>query len=58
MYTYEFMGKIGMMANAEYVLWATSTSSTSMENNYEPLETYGDSILKFASVLLCYEFYS
>jgi len=37
------------------LIWATSTKGTSSDINYEPLETYGDTIIKFASTWLIYD---
>ena len=51
----ELMMKFGMECNTKYLIWATSTKATSDEINYEPLETYGDTIIKLASTWLIYD---
>ena len=53
-YVAELINHIGLYAHEKYVYWATSSSGTSSHINYEPLETYGDSILKFASCWISY----
>ena len=37
--------------------WATNSSGTSSKVNLEPFETYGDTILKFASTWISYEIF-
>lgn len=56
-YVTELIESIGLYANETYVYWATNSSSTSSEINYEPLETYGDTILKFAAAWIAYEYF-
>ena len=41
--------------NDEYFLWATTAPGLHLaRRNYEVLETYGDTILKFAATMLAY----
>ena len=56
-YVTELITSVGLYADEKYIYWATSSSGTSLETNYEPLETYGDSILKFASCLMSYKIF-
>jgi len=53
----ELIHSVGLYTEPKYVFWATSSSATSSEINYEPLETYGDTILKFAASWISYEFF-
>jgi len=55
MFASEMMLKFGMECNTKYLIWATSTKATSEEMNYEPLETYGDTIIKLASTWIIYD---
>lgn len=49
------MLKIGFDTNVQNLICATSTKGTSGELNYEPFETYGDTIIKFAATWLIYD---
>ena len=51
----ELMLHFGMECETKYLIWATSTKGTSDEVNYEPLETYGDTIIKLASTWFIYD---
>ena len=51
----ELMLKFEMDTSTQYLIWATSTKGTSSDTNYEPLETYGDTIIKLASTWLIYD---
>lgn len=49
----KFMGQL--KPHEEYLLWATTAPGLFMSRkNYETLETYGDTALKFSSTMLAY----
>ena len=45
----------GQLPNEEYLMWATTSPGLYMtRKNYETLETYGDTSLKFAATMLAF----
>jgi dsRNA-specific ribonuclease len=56
-YVAELIHSVGLYAEPTFIYWATNSSGTSSEINYEPLETYGDTILKFAASWISYEYF-
>ncbi|CAI2370574.1 unnamed protein product [Moneuplotes crassus] len=54
-YVTELCNGVGLDVNCVDLYIATNTKATSAEINLEPLETYGDTVLKFAAAWISYE---
>ena len=56
-YVFDFANKISYKGNLKYLMQAMKSSDFDRTNNYEPLETLGDSVIKFLTTLSLYTKY-